>query len=141
MIIFSCFSEGKLPCRSSLLETIPTCTISTSVLGIIRLLDSLLRLERVVSLLFLNSIHFRFCVYIYIYILYITYYIYTIYHILPPASYSLLEFIRYTLYNLHSVNLYSTFKVWFTIKLQKHKSFSFVLYSMLKHTGSAGPNS
>ena len=81
------------------------------------------------------------CIYIYIYILYITYYIYTIYHVLPPASYSLLEFIRYTLYNLHSVNLYSTFKVWFTIKLQKHKSFSFVLYSMLKHTGSAGPNS
>ena len=81
------------------------------------------------------------CIYIYIYILYITYYIYTIYHILPPASYSLLEFIRYTLYNLHSVNLYSTFKVWFTIKLQKHKSFSFVLYSMLKHTDSAGPNS
>ena len=79
--------------------------------------------------------------YIYIYILYITYYIYTIYHILPPASYSLLEFIRYTLYNLHSVNLYSNFKVWFTIKLQKRKSVSIVLYSMLKHTGSADPNS
>ena len=135
MIIFSCFSEGKLP----LLETIPTCTISTSVLGITRLLDSLLRLERVVNLLFLNSIHFRF--YIYIYMLYITYYINTIYHILPPTSYSLLEFIPYTLYNLHSVNLYSNFKVWFTIKLPKHKSVLIVLYSMLKHTGSAGPNS
>ena len=73
--------------------------------------------------------------------LYITYYINTIYHILLPTSYSLLEFIRYTLYNLHSVNLYSNFKVWFTIKLPKHKSVLIVLYSMLKHTGSAGPNS